>query len=145
MNRREFVLRGLGAVAAGAGLAGGVLSCGGDDGGTGLDGGGNGGGGNGGDFDGTIELTSDLTFDPANVTINVGDTITWENVSSFGHTITPGTGPADDSPHSEWERQEMTSQGETFEHTFNTAGTFEYYCEPHFSNGMTGTIIVESM
>lgn len=151
MDRREFVLKGLGVV-AGAGVAGGVLSCGGDNGGMGLngdgngDGNGNGGGGNGGgEFDGTINLTSDLTFSPSEVTIQVGDTVTWNNASNTFHTITPGTGPGDDSPHDEWERQELASSGETFEHTFNNAGTFEFYCEPHFSAGMVGTITVESM
>lgn len=148
MDRREFVLQGMG-VLAGAGMVGGVLSCGGDDGGTGLNGGGNGngdgnGGGNGDEFDGTINLTSANTFDPDEVTIQAGDTITWEYTGGSPHTITPGTGPDDDDPHNEWQRQEMDEVGQTFEHTFNTAGTFDYFCEPHFADGMTGTIIVES-
>ena len=142
MDRREFVLRGLGVV-AGAGMAGGVLSCGGDSGGTGPDdggGGGDGGGGNGGggEFDGIIHLTGDLRFVPANVEIAVGTTVTWENESNLFHTITP-------DGHEEWERQTMSSTGETFEHTFNTAGTFDYFCEPHQSDGMLGTITVVSM
>lgn len=145
MDRREFVLRGMGVLAGASVAAGGLLACG-DGGGTGLNGGGNGNGNGGdGDFDGTINLTSQLTFDPAEVTINVGDTITWQYTGGSPHTITPGSGPGDDNPHNEWERQEMDQIGQTFEHTFNNAGTFDYYCEPHFSDGMTGTIVVESM
>lgn len=141
MDRREFVTRGIGAVAVGAGVAGGFLACGGD-GGLGP-GNGNGDGDGDGTFDGTITLTSANTFDPAEVTIDVGDTVTWENGADRFHTITPGSGPNDDDPHDEWDRQTMEAADDTFEHTFNTAGTFEYFCEPHFDVGMRGTIIVE--
>jgi len=30
--------------------------------------------------------------------------------------------------------------GETYEHTFETTGTHDYYCIPHEMNGMVGTI-----
>ena len=33
--------------------------------------------------------------------------------------------------------------GETFEVRFDQVGTFPYYCNPHRSLGMTGTIIVQ--
>ena len=33
--------------------------------------------------------------------------------------------------------------GESWEETFNTAGTFDYYCEPHRGAGMVGKVIVE--
>lgn len=84
-----------------------------------------------------IELTSELTFSPDNVSIEPGTTVRWVNGADIFHTITP-------DEHDEWTRVEMDTADETFEHTFNTAGTFPYYCEPHLSAGMTGTIVVET-
>ena len=33
--------------------------------------------------------------------------------------------------------------GESWEETFDTAGTYDYYCEPHRGAGMVGKVIVE--
>lgn len=83
-----------------------------------------------------IHLTSGRQFDPSEVTISVGTTVRWITDTDDFHTITP-------SGHAEWVRQEMDTTGQTFEHTFNTAGTFDYICEPHESVGMVGTITVQ--
>lgn len=83
-----------------------------------------------------IRLTTGLVFDPSSVTISPGTTVRWINQASIFHTVTP-------DGHSEWSRAELSQQNETFEHTFETAGTFPYFCEPHQSAGMTGTIVVE--
>jgi plastocyanin len=83
-----------------------------------------------------IHLTSGSRFDPSSVTISVGTTVRWISDTSTFHTITPRN-------HSEWSRVEMDAQGKTFEHTFNNAGTFDYFCEPHESAGMTGSITVQ--
>ncbi|MFS8636890.1 MAG: plastocyanin/azurin family copper-binding protein [Gemmatimonadota bacterium] len=37
----------------------------------------------------------------------------------------------------------MNQAGHTFEHTFENAGDFPYYCVPHQSAGMTGRIVVQ--
>ena len=93
--------------------------------------------GNGGDDEVTvINLTSGLQFSPSDVTISAGTTVRWVNQSSLTHTVTP-------DGHSEWTRWETTSSGQTFEHTFSTTGVFEYFCEPHVSQGMTGVIRVQ--
>ena len=34
------------------------------------------------------------------------------------------------------------AEGETFEHTFDTAGTYEYFCIPH-ETSMKGEVVVE--
>jgi plastocyanin len=75
-----------------------------------------------------------LTFRPAVITINVGDTIIFSNVSGT-HTVTgsgsdPFCGP---NPVST-----------SCSHTFNTTGTFNYFCSPHVTLGMTGQVIVVS-
>jgi plastocyanin len=49
-------------------------------------GGSNGGGGAGPAV--TIKMTNDLKFDPATVTIKVGQTVRWENAASIQHSTT---------------------------------------------------------
>jgi plastocyanin len=46
-----------------------------------------------------------------------------------------------------WEGHEpLENTGFTYEHTFETLGTYEYYCEPHRSAGMVATIeVVEEL
>ena len=42
-----------------------------------------------------------------------------------------------------WEGHEpIENTGFEYEHTFETLGTYEYYCEPHRSLGMVATIVV---
>ncbi len=93
-------------------------------------------GGNGGGDVTVINLTGALTFSPDDVTISPGTTVRWVNQTNLEHTVTP-------DGHSEWTEWETTASGQEFEHTFGTTGTFEYFCEPHLANGMTGVIRVE--
>ena len=72
------------------------------------------------------------SFSPAQVTINVGDTVTWTNSDSTVHNTISNTGL--------WNSGTMGS-GATFSHTFNQAGTFDYSCTIH---GFTGRVIVQS-
>jgi plastocyanin len=83
-----------------------------------------------------IVLTSTLRFSPSQVTIQAGTTVRWINDVTMFHTITP-------DGHSEWAEGTVTSAGDTFEHTFNNAGTFAYFCSPHRGDAMTGVIIVQ--
>jgi plastocyanin len=89
----------------------------------------------------------DFSFSPANLTINVGDTVRWTWGSS-GHNVVSGTGgnangkfcsPSD----SGCTTAPLLSAGTTYEHTFTQTGTFPYFCAAHFSLGMTGTIKVQ--
>lgn len=82
-----------------------------------------------------IRLTSSFAFDPSEVTISTGTTVRWINDTAVLHTVTP-------RDHSEWQRVELDQQGETFEHTFQSSGSFDYFCEPHEST-MQGTITVQ--
>lgn len=131
MDRREFVLKGIGAF-AGIGAAGALAACGGDDGVTDPNGGGGGGGNGGGGTDPLTVNAADNVFSPATQEIEVGETLTWENVGGNPHTVTP-------DGHSEW--SDVTLQpGETFQHTFDEVGDFPYLCTIHA--GMNGTISV---
>ena len=65
-------------------------------------------------------------FTPSSVTIHPGDTVLW-TWSSTGHSSTSGN-PG--MPTGLWDSG-ILNQGATFTHTFNTAGSFPYYCTPH--------------
>ncbi|MDY6817185.1 MAG: plastocyanin/azurin family copper-binding protein [Halobacteriales archaeon] len=104
----------------------------------------------------TVEMTDDLQFKPASVTVKQGTTVTWENVGSVGHTVTAyADGIPDGATYfasggfesERTARQRVTAgliaAGETFEHTFERSGTYEYFCIPHESSGMTGSVQVK--
>ena len=77
-------------------------------------------------------------FQPASVTIHSGDTVRW-TWSSTGHSSTSGSPGA---PNGLWDSG-ILSQGAAFTHTFNTVGSFPYYCTPHGACcGMRGTVTV---
>lgn len=73
-----------------------------------------------------------FAFGPGDITVSVGDTVTWTNLeSSVGHTTTSDDGI--------W-ASEFLTPGDTFEVTFDEVGTFTYFCSVHPS--MTATITV---
>ncbi len=72
-----------------------------------------------------------FAFDPGELTVTVGTTVTWTNDGSTTHTITADDGTWDSG---------RVSQGDTFSRVFDQPGTFTYHCAIHTS--MTGTIIV---
>jgi plastocyanin len=79
-------------------------------------------------------------FSPSSVTIQPGDTVQW-SWSSSGHTSTSGTPGA---PNGLWDSG-FLNQGQTFSYTFNTAGSFPYFCTAHGQCcGMVGTVNVTS-
>jgi plastocyanin len=81
-----------------------------------------------------------FVFTPSSVTIHPGDTVQW-TWSSSGHSSTSGS-PG--MPTGLWDSG-ILNQGASFMHTFNTAGSFSYYCTPHGACcGMRGTITVVS-
>jgi plastocyanin len=96
-------------------------------GGGGDEGGGGGGGG------GTDVSMEGIAFVPAEVTVPVGGTVTWTNNDSVPHDVTADS-------FSSGEPGGMAG-GDTFEHTFEEAGNFDYVCTVH--PGMEGTVTVE--
>jgi plastocyanin len=95
-----------------------------------------------------VEMTSDLRFVPANVSINVGDTIRWKNTAGMTHTTTNGYNCTAYGPFlwdydvSPWD--ETVPSGQTFERVFLETGEFGYFCAvaSHCQSGMVGTINV---
>ncbi|MEZ4500259.1 MAG: DUF2807 domain-containing protein [Thermomicrobiales bacterium] len=83
----------------------------------------------------TWEVTiAQFKFTPATLEIHVGDTVVWTNKDFFPHDVTQlpkGSGFA--SP--------PLNAGGTFTYTFDTPGTYDYFCALHPI--MLGTVIVE--
>src|SRR6476660_3229773 len=89
-------------------------------------------------FNVTVGPNGNLVFSPSSVTIHPGDQVKW-TWGSDGHSTTSGS-PG--QPNGIWDSG-IHNQGATFTHTFNSAGTFPYYCIPHGGCcNMVGTVMV---
>lgn len=77
---------------------------------------------------GSSAPTSTLWYDPSPATVAVGTTVTWINNDATLHTAVSGN--PNDGPSGVFESPFLT-KGQTFEHTFDSAGTFDYYCTLH--------------
>lgn len=94
-----------------------------------------------------------LRFDPPAVTIEAGQTVTWQNGSQMPHTATcdPEQNPVQKShpeyiqlpPGAEPWGSEMLQPGDSYSYTFTVPGEYKYICIPHVMSGMRGTITVE--
>jgi plastocyanin len=72
-----------------------------------------------------------LRYEPTSQKVSVGATVTWTNGGSTAITITSPDGLFD---------SETVEPGESFSHTFDTPGTFRYFCVPY--PHMKGVIVV---
>ncbi len=88
---------------------------------------------------------SQLKFEPAELTIQVGDTIEWVNNKVFPHNVVFDKVPGGDKALAKElsYKRLMTRPGQTFEDTFTQAGEYSYFCTPHRGAGMVGKITVE--
>jgi len=77
-------------------------------------------------------------FVPDTLTVSKGTTVSWTNGDSTLHTVTSGSPEAGNSG-TEFDSSYLAA-GKTFQHPFNTAGTFDYYCTLH--PYMKGKVIV---
>jgi plastocyanin len=75
----------------------------------------------------------DRAYQPAMLTVDVGETVTWSNTTLMPHTVTAVEGAFDSG----------TMNGQTsFAFTFSKTGTFLYSCTIHPS--MKGTVVVRN-
>jgi plastocyanin len=104
----------------------------------------------------TVDMTDDFTFEPETVTVARDGTVTWVNVGSVRHTVTAyEDGIPDGAAYfasggfdaERTARNNVTggliASGEAYEHTFEEAGTYDYFCIPHEGSGMVGTVRIE--
>ena len=76
---------------------------------------------------------ANIAFDPKDVTVKVGQKITWTNDDSTDHNVTADSG-------ADFKSKDF-GKGATFDFTPDKAGTIKYECTLH--PGMTATITVQ--
>ncbi|MEA5385751.1 plastocyanin/azurin family copper-binding protein [Haloarculaceae archaeon H-GB2-1] len=103
-------------------------------------------------------MTDQLTFAPKKIQVSAGSTVTWKNTGSIGHTVTAYEDEIPDGAayfaSGGFDGEQAAKDGygdgqggnvpagESYEHTFETKGTYKYYCIPHEMNGMVGYVKV---
>lgn len=78
----------------------------------------------------------DFSFTPDEISIDIGDIVQWDNMQGF-HNVVADDGSFTSGP--------PASAPWTYSRTFDTPGTFAYYCQIHGAPGgigMSGQIIV---
>jgi plastocyanin len=77
----------------------------------------------------------DNFFDQANITVEPGTTVTWVQSGNNPHTTTSYDGL--------WDSGIIEGgSGGTFSYTFEEPGRYDYFCIPHESMGMIGSVTV---
>jgi plastocyanin len=82
------------------------------------------------------EIDERYHFTPNDITVAVGDKVTWSNDSDAPHTVTSNDsgGPLDGS---------LNGEGDTYSATFDTAGDYAYHCVIH--SYMHGVVHVNNL
>src|SRR5947208_9143944 len=71
----------------------------------------------------------DFQYIPSSVTVSAGQSVTWTSQGPSPHTVTADGGSFDSG---------TLNPGQSFTHSFTTAGTFPYHCQ--FHSQMHGTV-----
>lgn len=88
------------------------------------------------------EITKDgkPMFEPSKLTVQPGDTVTFENAEDAQHEVMFVNVP---KPVDEMIMSPMqNNKGDKFSYTFTVPGTYQFHCHPHEAAGMKGTLIV---
>ena len=80
----------------------------------------------------------DIAFNPSNITVAKGGSVTWTNDDSVGHDVTEESGPGPDFKSGD---PGGIAPGSDFTQKFDTAGSIKYVCTVH--PGMEGTVTVK--
>lgn len=72
---------------------------------------------------GNAVTIQNFAYQPANLQVKVGTTVTWTNNDTAPHTVTFRDGSLTSSS--------TLRQGDTYSYTFTKTGTFSYYCGFH--------------
>jgi plastocyanin len=90
----------------------------------------------------------DMSFEPATLTVEAGDRVTWKNASNLTHNVVDdasmalyvtdvklpsGTKPFDSG---------YVQPDQIYSRVFTTPGIYRYVCTLHEASGMKGTIVV---
>lgn len=83
---------------------------------------------------------SGTEFDPRQVRIAPGGSVTWTNEGSNQHTVEATTFTEEGTSWSF--RSDTLSSGDSSSHTFEQGGVYEYYCTIHGESSMCGVVLV---
>lgn len=85
-----------------------------------------------------------LVFVPAKLSICKGDSVKWTNNKAGPHNVVfdEDAIPAGVDQEKISMSDQLGDPGDSFTMKFDTAGTYEYYCEPHRGAGMQATLTV---
>lgn len=88
----------------------------------------------------------DNTYDPSEIEIAPGTTVTWMHHGDNPHSVTADDGSFDSNPNcSDAATAACMQNGQTFSETFDAEGEFPYHCRIHGSSGgggMAGVVVV---
>ena len=87
---------------------------------------------------------ADKAFAPTGIVVAKGDTVTWTITKAIAdaHTVTSGKpGDADAGKLFDSGFAELQVDGDTYSVTFDTPGTYDYFCQVH-ATVMTGKVVV---
>lgn len=88
---------------------------------------------------------SGFSFVGPNVTIDVGDKVTWSGLAAI-HNVAQSDSAASNAYNLTGFRSGDVGDVTTFDHTFATPGIFYYICEPHAaSDDMKGSVTVNAL
>jgi len=95
----------------------------------------------------SVQMGSDsgqLVFVPAKISICKGDTVVWTNNKGGPHNVVFDEDgiPGGVSQEKISMDSQLGDEGDTFKMQFDTAGNYDYYCEPHRGAGMNAVLIV---
>jgi plastocyanin len=82
---------------------------------------------------------SDFKFTPKELQISVGDTVEWQNTQGY-HNV---NGTIVTFPLNPESFGNSAGMNWTYAHVFKTIGFYDYHCDPHALDGMTGKIEVK--
>jgi len=82
---------------------------------------------------------SDKPYMPGSITIKTGDKVGWINTDEEVHTVTSGF--ENNTDKGKQFDSGLLNNNQTFEHTFDKAGTYNYFCTVHPT--MTGVVNVK--
>jgi len=102
-----------------------------------------------------VEMNDAMVYDPDVITIAPGDVVEWINVGQMGHSITTygnelpegasywasGGFDSESDARSDYPDGNVAKE-ETYSHTFDIEGEYDYFCIPHEVIQMVGKVIV---
>jgi plastocyanin len=93
-----------------------------------------------------VDGTAANKWEPANVTIRPGGTVTFKISGAPPHPVVSGAPPSGDDKFDAagCAQDKMAKVGDSCTVKFAKAGSYPYFCQVHYSLGMTGTITVGS-